>query len=85
MTNQLLDQKIKIKIYDPMVQKERILEDLKLQLESSGKSNKEIKKLVSQITICKDAYIALKNVNFAAICTEWDEFKSYDWNKYIIT
>ena len=81
LTNQLLDQKIKIKIYDPMVQKERILEDLKLQLESSGKSNKEIKKLVSQITICKDAYIALKNSNFAAICTEWDEFKSYDWNK----
>jgi UDPglucose 6-dehydrogenase len=81
LTNQLLDQKIKIKIYDPMVQKERILEDLKLQLESSGKSNKEIKKLVSQITICKDAYIALKNVNFAVICTEWDEFKSYDWNK----
>ena len=81
LTNQLLDQEIKIKIYDPMVQKERILEDLKLQLENSGKSNKEIKNLVSQITICKDAYIALKNSNLAAICTEWDEFKNYDWKK----
>ncbi len=81
LTNQLLDQEIKIKIYDPMVQNERILEDLKLQLENSGKSNKEIKNLVSQITICKDAYIALKNSNLAAICTEWDEFKNYDWKK----
>jgi UDPglucose 6-dehydrogenase len=81
LTNQLLDQEIKIKIYDPMVQKERILEDLRFQLESSGKSNEEIKKLISQITIYKDAYIALKNSNFAAICTEWDEFKNYDWKK----
>ena len=76
-----MDQEFTIKIYDPMVAKYRIIEDIKLYLEDSGKSNPEIKKLVSRITIHENAYSALDDSNLVAICTEWDEFNSYDWKK----
>ena len=33
------------------------------------------------ITISKDAYEACEDADAIAILTEWDEFKTYDWQK----
>tara|TARA_X000000368_G_scaffold27617_1_gene20820 strand:- start:6952 stop:8361 length:1410 start_codon:yes stop_codon:yes gene_type:complete len=81
LTNQLLKYNFLINVYDPMVTKSRIIEDIKSQLESSGKKKNEIEKIISKVKIYKNGYTALTNSNLAVICTEWDEFKAFNWNK----
>jgi UDPglucose 6-dehydrogenase len=81
LTNQLLKHNFLINVYDPMVNGSRIIEDIKSQLEMSGKKKNEIEKIISKLMIYKNAYTALTNSNLAVICTEWDEFKALNWNK----
>ena len=81
LTNQLLQHNFNINVYDPMVTKLRILEDIKRELEKCGKKKNEIEKLISKIMVHKNVYTALTNSNLAVICTEWDEFKALNWNR----
>ena len=81
LTNQLLKHNFLINVYDPMVNRSRIIEDIKSQLESSGKKKNEIEKIISKLMIYKNAYTALTNSNLVVICSEWDEFKALKWNK----
>ena len=81
LTNQLLQHNFNINVYDPMVTKFRILEDIKRELERCGKKKNEIEKLISKIMVHKNVYTALTNSNLAVICTEWDEFKALNWNR----
>ena len=81
LANQLLQHNFNINVYDPMVMKFRILEDIKSELEKCGKKKNEIEKLISKIVVYKNVYTALTNSNLAVICTEWDEFKALNWNR----
>lgn len=70
VANNLIKSKIKIKIYDPKVQKNQIDFDLKY-------INKNVSKNLFKVY---ENYIqCLKETNVVAILTEWNEFNDYDW------
>ena len=75
MANDLISERANIAVFDPKVEENQILSDLNY-LES--RSEEENKKYIS---IEKNGYDACKNAHAIAILTEWDEFKTYDWQK----
>ena len=79
VTDILLQNKVNVNVYDPMVSNDKIISDL-LNLWSSKMLKKsEMEMLLGRIKI-EDSYSdAIKDSNLTAILTEWDEFKSYDW------
>ena len=82
----LMQDRAEIHIYDPKVTKEQILKDLKgLQYyRSIMKDGKEVlsdSDIDDLVFVYNDPYEALKNAHAIAVLTEWDEFKSYSWDK----
>ncbi|CAN0929464.1 UDP-glucose 6-dehydrogenase 4 [Linum grandiflorum] len=85
--NGLIGDKAKICIYDPQVQEEQIQRDLALKkfdwdhplhLQPTSSSETSVKQLVSCVS---DAYEATKGAHGICILTEWDEFKTLDYQK----
>ena len=71
----LIDSGLELHIYDPMVTEERILSDL---------DNVYDKKFeVKNTTIHLSIEDLLNNVDSVVILTDWNEFKHFDWIKYI--
>ena len=75
VANDLISERAKIVVFDPKVKEKQILSDLNY-LES--RSEEENKKYIS---VENDGYEACKKAHAIAILTEWDEFKTYDWQK----
>jgi UDPglucose 6-dehydrogenase len=75
VANDLISERANIAVFDPKVKEKQILSDLNY-LES--RSEEENKKYIS---VENNAYDACKKAHAIAILTEWDEFKSYDWQK----
>ncbi len=75
VADELLYEQASIAVYDPKVEADKIQADLNC-LESRSKEDNE--KLV---TTLEDPYEACKDAHAIAVLTEWDEFKSYDWQK----
>lgn len=71
----LLEENANIVVYDPKVTKERVFADLEYL---GNKSREELEQLV---TVVNDPMEAAKEAHAVAILTEWDEFKTYDWQK----
>lgn len=69
----LLDEKAEIVIYDPKVPAEQIYADLDYLNTRSPEENRRLLKVV------KNPMEAAKEAHAIAILTEWDEFKTYDW------
>ncbi len=65
----LLDEEANLSIYDPKVPEAQIRKDL-------GLSDKD-----GSITYCQDAYEAARDAHAVLLLTEWDEFKSLDFQK----
>jgi UDPglucose 6-dehydrogenase len=80
---QLLEKGYSLWVYDPMVKATRIHLDLTILLESKNKSKEQVKELLTNITICSSIHSALSPANAAGILTEWDEFKTFDWNNFL--
>ncbi|MDE5421900.1 nucleotide sugar dehydrogenase [Ancylomarina sp. DW003] len=90
VADELLQDRAEIHIYDPKVTAEQIYADLEyLQVNRMSPhschspkfaklSSDEIRSLV---TVHDDPYIAMQSAHATAILTEWDEFKTYDWQK----
>ncbi len=76
----LLEEGAELHIYDPMVKAERIHQDLTTLWEARNESNNEIAAKLKRCVVHDDHKVALEIAFAAAILTEWDEFKSYDWN-----
>jgi UDPglucose 6-dehydrogenase len=72
----LMDEGAKIHIYDPKVEHEQIIADLTHPTISDDPSR--VKEL---ITICTDPYEAADKAHAVVICTEWDEFITYDYKR----
>ena len=70
-----------IKIYDPMVSIEKIYIDINTGLQNKNFSTLKINKLMSKVKAHKGKYNAIKESNFLIVCTEWDEFKTMDWDE----
>ena len=81
LAKQLLDNNIKINIYDPKVSKARIINDLTLLFKSDNYNDSEVNNLLSKVSIVSDPYDAILNVGVISLCTEWDSFAKLDWNK----
>lgn len=69
----LLNEEAEIVVYDPKVSEEQILRDLNSLQTRSESENKRL------ITVVKDPYEATINAHAVAVLTEWDFFKSLDW------
>ncbi|HDZ15616.1 hypothetical protein LCGC14_1073890 [marine sediment metagenome] len=70
----LLEERAEITVYDPKVSADRIYADLDYLETRSPEENRRLLKVV------KDPMAATDEAHAVAILTEWDEFKSYDWD-----
>ena len=69
----LIENGADIYVYDPKVSEQRMLTDLDyLNSRSSLENNRALKSVEDPYEACKDSHAI-------AVITEWDEFKSYDW------
>jgi len=66
----LLSERAKVAIYDPQVTPERVSLDLGIKDLAAG-----------GVEVCADVYVAAKGAHALIICTEWDEFKSLDFER----
>mmetsp|Transcript_18558 Transcript_18558/g.35505 ORF Transcript_18558/g.35505 Transcript_18558/m.35505 type:complete len:488 (-) Transcript_18558:320-1783(-) len=72
----LLAERAKVTIYDPKVEYEEIVRDFSYyKALTPGKEFKEC------VTVAEDPYEAVKGSHAIAIMTEWDAFKTYDYEK----
>ena len=69
----LLKEEANIAVFDPKVTENKILADLDYLESRKPELNKK------GVTVFEDPYSACKNAHAIAILTEWDEFKTYDW------
>ena len=75
----LLMQGYRINIYDPWVKTDKISEDIKISLKNLKLNKNEILSIQNNIKISASIKDCIREVNSIAICTEWDEFKEFDW------
>lgn len=88
VAHELLQDRAEIHIYDPKVSKDQIIRDLNYLAATShstyggdfdsppvGESDD------ISVHVHQEPYTAVENAHAIAILTEWDEFKSYDWEK----
>ncbi|KAA5825584.1 nucleotide sugar dehydrogenase [Algibacter amylolyticus] len=74
----LLNEQASISVYDPKVPAKKMQSDLNYLNTRSVSENEQ------QVTAFSNPYEALKDTHAVAILTEWDEFKTYDWNKIYV-
>lgn len=73
VAEKLLQEKANISIYDPKVTAQQIIADLEYLGSIPTETIQEC------ITVVNDPYDAMKDAHAIAILTEWEEFKTYDW------
>ena len=71
----------KIKVYDPQVSSNKILNDLKYLFESKNINDDQISALLKKVTISGSIEQNAKNSNALVFLTEWDEFKVINFSK----
>ena len=77
----LLIQGASLNIYDPMVNKKRILDDIEFLLKNKGFAKKDLALMLNKINVLKSYKDAIEKSVLVAILTEWDEFKDYKWDQ----
>ncbi|KAB1071282.1 nucleotide sugar dehydrogenase [Tamlana haliotis] len=75
VADHLLNEQAEITVYDPKVSEEKVQSDLNYLNTRSPEENKAL------LQSTDSPYEALDDAHAVAIMTEWDEFKSYDWEK----
>lgn len=75
VANHLMNDLATISVYDPKVKPQNMFNDLEYLNSRSEAENRELLKPIA------DPYEACKDAHAIAILTEWDEFKTYDWQK----
>lgn len=75
VANDLINEQANIAVFDPKVEHNQVLSDLNYLESRKAEANAE------SITSYEDPYKACENAHAIAILTEWNEFKSYDWEK----
>jgi len=75
VADHLLNEKAELSIYDPKVKSRQIYADLNYL---NTRSKEENETLVGSVN---DPYEACRDSHAVAVLTEWDEFKTYDWER----
>jgi len=75
VADHLLNEQAHIAVYDPKVDNKKVQADLNYLNTRSAEENNEL------VASFEDPYEASKDAHAIAIMTEWDEFKTYDWQK----
>lgn len=75
VADDLLNEQATVTVFDPKVEEEQIQFDLNYLETRSESENKKGVQVVS------NPYEACSNAHAIAVLTEWDEFKTYDWQK----
>jgi UDPglucose 6-dehydrogenase len=68
-----------LNIYDPMVKEEKIYDDLKFLWNKESLNLKNKSKFLDKVKVFKNPKSCIIETSAVAILTEWDEFKSFDW------
>ena len=76
----LLEEGAEVHIFDPMVKENRIHQDLTTLWEARNESIENIESKLKSCVVHIEHNGALEGSYAVAILTEWDEFKSYDWD-----
>ncbi|TQI71956.1 UDPglucose 6-dehydrogenase [Gramella sp. Hel_I_59] len=71
----LLNEQAEVVVYDPKVTEEQIYADLDYLGTRTEKENRKLLKVV------KEPYQACEAAHAIAVLTEWDEFKTYNWQQ----
>lgn len=71
----LLNEQAQLSIFDPQVKESQILNDLNYLNTRTASQNQQ------GVSVVSNPYEACKDAHAIAVLTEWDEFKSYDWQK----
>jgi UDPglucose 6-dehydrogenase len=79
VADHLIEDGAQIHVYDPKVSEVKIKDDLRYLWELKGISESSITQKLAQVFVHIEHNEALKNSHAIAILTEWDEFKTYDW------
>ncbi|MFA7446209.1 MAG: nucleotide sugar dehydrogenase [Flavobacteriaceae bacterium] len=75
VADHLLEEEAIITVYDPKVSAEQVYADLDYLSTRSPEENRRLVRVVN------DPYKACHQAHAVAVLTEWDEFKTYDWQK----
>ncbi|MPT36771.1 MAG: UDP-glucose 6-dehydrogenase [Flavobacterium sp.] len=75
VADDLLSERAEIAVYDPKVQEDQIFYDLDYLETRSSEENR------NGLTVTNDPYEATDKAHAIAVLTEWDEFKTYDWQR----
>jgi UDPglucose 6-dehydrogenase len=75
VADDLLNEQANIAVYDPKVEESIIYRDINYLGTRAAEENKQ------GIEFLNDPYNACKDAHAIAVLTEWDEFKTYDWQK----
>lgn len=75
VADHLLNENANVEVYDPKVEAQQIYSDLDYLNTRSSQENSSL------VTSVSDPYEACKDAHAVAVLTEWDEFKTYDWQK----
>ena len=75
VADKLMDEQAKISVYDPKVSAKQMQFDLNyLNTRSEAENN-------TYLSTQDNPYDAVKDAHAIAVLTEWDEFKTYDWQR----
>ena len=75
VADDLINEHANIAVYDPKVSNKKIMNDLNyLETRSAEENNNSVKSY-------SDPYEACQEAHAIAVLTEWDEFKTYDWQR----
>jgi UDPglucose 6-dehydrogenase len=75
VADHLLYERARLSVYDPKVSGEQIYFDLDYLATRTSEENK------TGVSVIADPYEACKDAHAIAVLTEWDEFKTYDWQR----
>lgn len=75
VADQLLDDQGSIHVYDPKVKPQQMYSDINYLNTRPEEENRRL------LTVCTNPYEAAKGAHAIAVLTEWDEFKTYDWQR----
>ena len=75
VANALIEEEAHIHVYDPKVTEMQMLSDLDYFVTRTSEANQ------NHLTVHQDPYEALNGAHGIAVLTEWEEFKTYDWQR----
>ncbi|HAQ38649.1 MAG TPA: nucleotide sugar dehydrogenase, partial [Saprospirales bacterium] len=78
---ELLMDNAEIHVFDPKVTKSQMIKDLNYLAEQNLEFLSIKDQLLSKLVVHTDPYAAMKEAHAIAVLTEWDEFRTYDWER----